>query len=72
MALEKKLLKKSIILYLENIRMPYDLNLVSRPKQFLELVKFQHCLFDPTEREPRDTQGGPINSFICNNYRHIY
>jgi hypothetical protein len=52
--------------------MPYDLNLGSRPKQFLGLVKFQHCLFDPTEREPRDTQIGPINSFICNNYRDIY
>ena len=39
---------------------------------FLGLLKFQHCLFDPTEREPRDTQIGPINSFICNNYRDIY
>ncbi len=64
MAFEKKLRKKSIILYLENIKMPYDLNLVSRPKQFLGLVQFQHCLFDPTEREPRDSQSGTIISYM--------
>lgn len=56
MALEKEITQEEHHLYLENIRLPCDLNLVSRPKQFLGLVKFQHCLFDPTEREPRDTQ----------------
>ncbi len=41
---------------LDNVRVIDDLNLVSRPKQFMELVKFQHWLFDPTERKPRYTQ----------------
>ena len=54
--IRKEITQEEQHLYLENIRMTDDLNLVSRPKQFLELVVFQHCFFDPTERKPRCTQ----------------